>query len=119
MSDKRKIRFQGEELGELSIDRLYRMASRGDIDHTAEFWSEQAQDWRGLAGIIFDLQPPSLDDMRAAGIAKVEILGSGSNDCPFCLALQERDFPIDAVPTLPPQGCTCVPWCRCTEIAKQ
>lgn len=119
MSDKRKIRFQGEDLGELSIDRLYRMASRGDIDHTAEFWSEQAQDWRGLAGIIFDLQPSRLDDMRAAGITKVEILGSGSDDCPICTALQGRDFSIDDVPTLPPSGCTCIPWCRCTEIAKQ
>jgi hypothetical protein len=118
MSDKRKIRFQGEELGELSIDRLCRMASRGELDHTAEFWSDQSQKWRGLAGILFDLQPSRLDEMRGAGIKMVEILGSGTDDCPECLALHGRDFPIEDAPILPPSGCTCVPWCRCVEIAK-
>ncbi len=119
MSDKRNIRFRGEELGEFSIDKLYRMASRGDIDHAAEFWSQQAHDWLPLAGIIFDLNPSSLDDLKSAGITRVEILGSGMDDCPACEAIQGRDYPITEVPTLPPPGCTCAPWCRCTEIAKE
>jgi len=119
MGDKRKIRFQGEELGEFALGKLYRMATRGDIDHTAEFWSEQAQEWRGLVGILFDFEPSKLDSIREAGITKVEILGSGSDDCPACLALQAQDYPIDLVPKLPPPDCTCVPWCRCMEVAKQ
>jgi hypothetical protein len=119
MSDKRKIRFQNEELGELSIDRLYRMASRGDIDHTAEFWSDREQAWRPLAGIIFDMSPSNTDSMISAGITKVEVLGSGSGDCPACTALQGKIYPIDSVPTLPPSDCTCVPWCRSILIAKE
>jgi len=119
MSDRRKTRFQGKELGLVSIDRLYHMVSRGEVDHTAEFWSERKQEWRGLAGIIFDFQQSRLGDMRAAGITKVEIVGSGSDDCPACTPLQGRDYAIDDVPTLPPRDCTCVPWCRCVEIAKQ
>jgi hypothetical protein len=117
MSDNRKIRFQGEEMGSHSIRDLYRMATRGEINHTAEFWSEQEQSWRPLAGIIFDFSPPRLDDMRRAGITKVKILGSGSDDCRVCTALQKRVYGIDEVPTLPPADCTCVPWCRCVEIA--
>ena len=53
MSDNRKIRFQGEELGSYSIDQLYRMAMRGDIDHTAEFWSERESSWRPLEHFLF------------------------------------------------------------------
>ena len=119
MSDNRKIRFRGEELGVLSIDRLYRMASRREVDHTAEFWSDREQAWRPLTGIIFDLYPPRTDDMKAAGIKKVEVLGGGRGDCPACRAIRGKTYPIDDAPTLPPPDCTCVPWCRSLVIAKQ
>jgi hypothetical protein len=117
MSDNRKIRFQGKDLGSHSIRALDRMATRGEINHTAEFWSETEQAWCPLAGIIFDFSPPRLDDMRSAGITKVRILGSGSEDCPACAALQEIVYAIEEVPKLPLAACTCVPWCRCVEIA--
>jgi hypothetical protein len=119
MSDKRKIRFQGQELGILSLDRLYRMATRGDVDHTAEFWSEREQAWRSLAGIMFDIEPPHTDDMRSAGITTVQITGSGSDDCPACKALEGKVYPIDSIPTLPPSDCTCIPWCRSLAVATQ
>jgi hypothetical protein len=118
MSDQRKFRFQGQELGIFPIDRLYRMASRGEINHTAEFWSERENSWRPLAGIIFDLDPPNTNNMKSAGIAKVKILGSGSHDCPACRALGKKVYLIDDVPTLPPANCTCVPWCRSIVIAQ-
>ena len=105
-------------MGSHSIRDLYRMATRGEINYTAEFWSEKEQSWQPLAGLIFDFSPSRVDDMRSAGITKVEILGSGSDDdCPICAGLQKRVFGIDEVPVLPPAGCTCVPWCRCIEIA--
>ncbi len=119
MSDNRKIRFRGEELGTFSINKLYRMAAHGEIDHSAEFWSERALEWMPLAGIIFDLHPSSLDDLKSAGITRVEVIGSGIDDCSVCEAIQGRDYQITEVPMLPPPGCTCVPWCRCTEIAKE
>jgi hypothetical protein len=117
MSDSQKIRFGGRELGSFSIDQLYRMALKGEVDHTAEYWSERQQSWCSLAGIICDLYPSRVAEMKKSGIAKIEILGSGEEDCPSCAALQLRIYPIDKVPALPPEGCTCVPWCRCVEIA--
>jgi len=118
MKDARKIWFQDKELGEYSIDQLYRMATRKEIDRTAFFWSEKESAWRPLAGIIFDMQPSSVEAMKAAGIKKVQILGSGFKDCPACRGLQKKSYPIDEVPALPPTDCTCVPWCRCDVIAK-
>ena len=73
--------------------------------------------WRPLAGIICDLQPPRIPEMKAAGITKVKILCSGGDDCPMCSALVGKTYSIDEVPTVPPDGCTCIPWCRCIEIA--
>lgn len=118
MSENRKIRFRGEEIGILSIKKIDRMATRGELDHAADFWSERALEWMPLEGIIFDLQPSNLDDLKSSGITRVEIIGSGMNDCPVCEAIQGRDYPIAEVPMLPHPGCMCVPWSRCTEIAK-
>jgi len=120
MPHKRRVRFQGNDVGSYSVDRLYRMATHGEIDHTAEFWSEREQAWRPLAGIIFDFYPSRLDEMKAAGITKVEVIGSGwDNECPACRALFRREYDIADAPALPPKNCTCVPWCRCGVIAKR
>ena len=119
MSDERKIRFKNQELGILSIDRLYRMAMSGKIDHTAEFWSNTVGAWRPLAGIIFDIEPSRTDEIKSAGITKVEVIGSGVDDCSACKAFEGREYPVDQPPDLPPPNCTCVPWCRSIVIAKQ
>jgi len=120
MGDDRKIRFQGKELGSHSVRDLYLMATRGKIDYKAEFWSERELAWRPLAGIMFDFSPSRLVSMRDAGIERVEIMGSGSNDdCPACTALHHRLYSIEEVPKLPPPDCTCVPWCRCIELANR
>jgi hypothetical protein len=116
-NDERKIRFQGREIGSYTLDELYRMATSGKIDHTAEFWSKRQRAWCPLAGLTFDFQPPRSASIRSAGVEKGKILGSGSQDCPACSAIAGKVYPIDQVPTLPPTDCTCIPWCRCIEIA--
>jgi GYF domain 2 len=119
VSDKRKVRFEGVELGPLSLDRLYRMVTRGEIGTTAEFWSDRQKQWLPLAGILVDIEPSRIGDMKSAGIRKVKILGSGPDDCPACMAIQEKVYPVDQVPILPPADCACNPWCRCVEIATE
>ena len=119
MNDDRKIRIQGKDLGTFSIDQLYRMAMEGEINHTAKYWSGKKSAWRPLAGIVVDMYPSRLDQMRRSGFTKVKFLGCKSEDCPACMALQERAYPIDEAPKLPPTDCTCVPWCRCVEIADE
>jgi len=115
--DVRKVRCGGEE-GLLALSKLNRLVSRGDIDGTAEFWSEARQAWLPLVGIMFDIYPDRLPQMLKAGVRKVSILGSAPDDCPACAALQNKLFSIADVPALPPAGCSCVPWCRLTVIAR-
>jgi hypothetical protein len=117
MSDKRKIRSDGEEIGLLSLDKLYRMVTRGDLDAPREFWSEKKESWLPLSGIMFDLQPSNIPAMRDGGVRKVSILGVDSSDCPACTAIQNKEFSIDEVPEIPPLECLCIPWCRLVVIA--
>jgi hypothetical protein len=121
VSEERKIRFKNRELGQFSIDQLYRMAKRGEIDQTAEFWSEKREKWLPLTGITFDVWPRlELESIRSAGFDQVEVLGSGDkNECSACRALHNKTFGINDVPDLPPRDCKCIPWCGCTFIAKE
>ncbi len=123
MSDKRKIRFEGNEEGPYSIDKLYRMAMRGDFDHTAVFFSEKQNQWLPIAGIIEDLETTvttheRLKQMKEAGIEKVEFLpGDAKTDCASCRAIAKKIHPIDDVPKVPPDDCKCIPWCRLCMVA--
>ena len=113
MSEQRKIRFNGKEQGPHSLDELYRMAKRKEIDHNVEFLSEITDDWLPLVGIMEDFNPSrkKLERLRAIGIKTIGIIGA-EYSCPVCLSLCAKVFPIDNVPALPPEGCTCFPWCR-------
>lgn len=123
MSDDRKIRFEGREEGPYSIDKLFRMATRGDFDHTAEFFAEKSNQWLPIAGIIDDLDSTLTTEervrqIREAGIKNVEFLpGDAKTDCPSCRAIAKEVYPIDSVPKVPPSDCSCVPWCRLCLIA--
>ena len=65
MRAKRILRFEGQELGAFSVQQLIRMAERGLIDHTSEYWSEKVQEWRPLSNLISDLEgvPDHLEEL--------------------------------------------------------
>lgn len=124
MDDKRRIKFNGEELGEFNLQKLMRMRSNEEIDHTTEFFSQRKNEWLPLAGILEDMediQPigEKVEDMRRLGFKKVRFLAGGDDgDCPSCRAIAEIAHAIDAVPTMPPDDCTCNPWCRLCVIVE-
>lgn len=118
MKDTRWLWIDEQQSGPFSVDQLYRMARRGEIGPQTLFWSDNRQMWLPLSGVMFDIEPEEFQQMHECGITRVEILDSGTGeDCPTCHALTGRPYPIATVPALPPDGCTCVPWCRCTIIA--
>lgn len=118
MNDSRWLWLDERQSGHFSVDQLYRMAQRDEIGPHTLFWSERRQQWLPLTGIMFDIEPGEFQQMKECGIFRVEILDSGTGeDCPECHALTGRTYPITSVPELPPEGCTCSPWCRCTIIA--
>jgi hypothetical protein len=98
---------------------MSRMSASGEVGPATLFWSEARQQWLPFTGVMFDIEPSRLQDMAAAGIEKVGVLGSGQGDCPACSALVGKEFPISAVPNLPPVDCMCVPWCRLLFIATE
>lgn len=57
-----------------------------------------------------------LRELRAHGIKRVEILGSGDS-CPTCAALEGKKFTLDKAPELPHPGCTHEKGCRCGYLA--
>ena len=63
---------------------MYRMATAGDIGPATLFWSDAKQMWLQLTGVMFDIEPSRLNEMISAGIEKVEMLGSGQDDCAVC-----------------------------------
>ncbi len=59
-----------------------------------------------------------LQEMKEAGIRRVKILSPrNSDDCPTCRSNDGKTYPIDGVPILPHEGCTCECGCRCITIA--
>jgi hypothetical protein len=101
------------------------MATRGDFDHTAQFFSEKSKQWLPIAGIIDDLEATvtteeRLKDLKQMGFKKVKFLpGDETTDCPSCRAIAKKVHPIDNVPKVPPDDCTCVPWCRLCLVVHQ
>ena len=118
MKDTRWLWIDEQQTGPFTVDQLYRMAQREEIGPQTLFWSDHRKQWLPLTGVMLDIEPGGFQQMRESGIRRAEILDSGTGeDCPACHALTGRTYPIAAVPTLPPDGCTCVPWCRCIITA--
>lgn len=118
MSDKRYLKLEGKKAGPFSLRQIMRMTELGEADYTTEFWARSTKSWQPLSKMLWDFEPCRVDEMKEAGITKVEVLGTGTGqDCPACLELQGRVFHIDDKPELPPPNCTCLPWCRSMFVA--
>lgn len=120
-----KIRLDGAEVGPLTFRELGHLITAGKVTRNTPMWSERWQQWTTVAEALDEFYPenkPSLrlDDMRSAGVRFAELLGTNDErDCPACRALAGKVFSIDQVPSIPPDGCTCEPWCRCVYVAAQ
>lgn len=118
MKDTRWLWIDEQHSGPYTVDQLYRMAQRKEIGPNTLFWSDSRQQWLPLTGFLFDIEPDGFQQLNEFGITRAEILDSGTGeDCPVCHVLTGRIYPLASVPTLPPDGCTCVPWCRCSIVA--
>lgn len=117
MIERREIRADGEEVGDLTLPQLMRAIERAEFDGALEYLSVKTGEWLPVVGILNDyIDHDRLADLREAGVRRVSVIGAG-DDCPVCYALTGRVLEIGDVPSLPPPGCSCIPWCRCTLIA--
>ena len=116
MRDRREIRLDGRELGAITIGRIQHLMENGELDHTAEFWSDRRNAWCAVAGIMYDIDPLRVEQMRGAGVERVRIVGT-PEDCPACKELAGTCHGIDELTDLPPPDCVCLPWCRLNVVA--
>lgn len=114
MRYRRRIRCGGEEFGFLALQEIGRLRANGDLDQTTEFYSTKRKAWFPIAGLMFDVEPArTVSELKEMRFTHARIIGVGweGGDCPACVAIHQV-YPIDDLPALPPEGCTCVPWCR-------
>jgi hypothetical protein len=116
---KRWLWIEETAQGPFTVAKMYKMATSREISPTTLFWSDVKQQWFPLPGVMFDIEPSRLDEMTATGIQKVQLLGSGQEDCAACTQIIGEIYPISASPALPPPNCACVPWCRLMIIAAE
>ena len=112
--------WKAQSKGPLTVQQLYRMVKRGEIDNHTLFWSERRREWLPLVQLLSDMYPDrdSLNQMRRVGITRVKMLASVlAENCDACRKLAGLTYSIDSAPELPPEDCTCFPWCGCLHIA--
>jgi len=121
MNDTFKIRAAGEEIGVFSTRQVMRMREREELENPVEFGSEKKSAWLPIAGLMDDEYPSSerIAQMKEAGIKSVKVLSGGDGDCPACAALTKSKYSIAKAPTIPPLGCSCIPWCRLCVVAAE
>lgn len=118
MSNSLRIKIGSDELGPYPFEKIERLADRGGFADGGSFWSETKQGWMPIAGVLFEIYPPRIADMKCAGIRRVKVLTSGTKrDCKSCRTLAKTTYDIDSVPELPPVDCSCKPWCMLTIVA--
>jgi len=116
--------IENEARGPYRMDEMWRMGNRKEIDRTTLFWSEKKEEWRPLCCLLEDQEPAAekLEKFQVKGSTTVRFIGSGTGyECPICKQMEGQTFPIESVPALPLEECTCNPWPRCTwvEVGQQ
>ena len=111
-ADMRWLRKNEQRTGPFTVQQLYRMAKRGEIDRHTVFWSDRRQQWLRLAYLLDDIYPTkeNLNQMRVAGIKRVKVINTDWNDladwantCDTCRKLNGQIYSINTAPELPPQ----------------
>lgn len=106
--------------GPFSLEDTVEMAKYGHVDRNTMFFDSTVGDWRPLAEFLRGRNEERLAYLQSAGLGAVQIVAGGQGDeCPVCSELLDQIFPISSAPALPPEGCTCNPWCKAGYIASR
>lgn len=58
-----------------------------------------------------------LQQFRESNVEKARVRGTAENGCAACRAINGRVYPLNTMPEMPYEKCTCVMGCRCTVAA--
>ena len=97
--------------GPFSEMTIARKVARGEAYGCSLYWHDATQEWRPLTHLRDDAHAGELHEIKAEGFPRVEfVAGRTESECPVCLALHGKRFPISEAPEIPPPGCMCDPW---------
>lgn len=109
--------IDAQQVGPYPVDVIYKMGFAGFVDGETQYFDDAAQTWRPLVALMRGVRwQQSLSAFAQGGVEHCQTLPSGFADCAACHKLTRKKFTISEPPQMPPEGCTCRPWCRCTLI---
>ena len=109
-----------EQTGPFPLKELLILSQNGEVDRNTMYFEPATNDWRPLGQLYHEQKAERLAYLRDSGMGAVQIAGGGLDDeCPVCRALLDKIFPIAEAPVLPPENCTCEPWCKAVYIASR
>ena len=109
-----------EQKGPFQLREVLELSRKGEVNRETMYFEPTINDWRPLAQMYVEEKAQRLAYLRGAGMPAVQIAGGGLHDeCPVCRELLDQVFPIDQAPVLPPEKCTCEPWCKAVYIASR
>jgi len=109
-----------EQTGPFPAREILDMCRNGQVNRSTMYFEPSIDDWRPLAQLFNEQKSERLAYLRGAGMGAVQIAGGGQDDeCPTCRALLDQVFPIAEAPSIPPENCTCEPWCKAVYIASR
>jgi GYF domain 2 len=109
-----------EQSGPFTPREILDLCRDGYVDRNTLYFEPAVNEWRPLAQLYEEEKQERLAYLRSAGIGAVQIAGGGQDDeCPACRELLDKIFPIADAPIIPPENCTCEPWCKAVYIASR
>src|SRR5204862_4087705 len=109
-----------EQAGPFKPREIIEMSRNGQVDRDTIYFEPAINDWRHLSELYQEEKAERLAYLRNAGMPAVQFTGGGLNDeCPVCRELLDRILPIAEAPAIPPENCTCIPWCKATYVASR
>ena len=108
---ERWLWIDGQAAGPFSEMTIARKVARGEAYGSSLYWHDSSQEWKPLTRLRDDAHVEELHEIQSERFPRVEfVAGRTENECPVCLALHGKRFPISEAPEIPPPGCTCEPW---------
>jgi hypothetical protein len=109
-----------EQSGPFPLKEILDLSRNGQVDRNTMYFEPAINDWRPLAQLFNEQKADRLAYLHDAGMGAVQIAGGGLDDeCPACRELLDQIFPISNAPVIPPENCTCNPWCKAVYIASR
>jgi hypothetical protein len=109
-----------EQSGPYPLREVLDLSRSGKVNRNTMYFEPAINDWRPLSKLYQEQKAERLAYLRDSGMPAVQIAAGGlADECPVCCELLDKVFPITEAPVIPPEKCTCEPWCKMVYVASR